>query len=113
MRKHPLLAATFFALLACLLVAPAWAQQAADLEGRVFDQANGRGLENLEVKMTPPNNANLPVRLANTDQNGAFRFPQVRLSRYLLEVSQGPNLLYRVQIDAGAQTHVEIPLQKR
>jgi hypothetical protein len=96
-----------------LLSSPGWAQQAVDLEGRVFDSANGRGLENLEVKMTPPSNANLPVRLANTDQNGAFRFPQVRLNRYMLEVSQGPNLLYRVQIDPAAQPRVDIPLQKR
>ena len=110
MRTKLLLALTTLLLVSWNL--PAWGQT-ANLEGRVFDQANGRGLENLEVKMTPPSSSNLPVRLANTDGNGAFRFPDVRMSRYLLEVSQGPNLLYRVQIDAGTQAHLEIPLQRR
>lgn len=100
-------------VLLALLVLRAWGQQASDLDGRVFDQANGRGLENLEVKMTPPTAANLPVRLSSTDQNGQFRFASLRPSHYLVEVSQGANLLYRVQIDAGNQTHLEIPLQKR
>jgi len=113
MRKHLSPTVMLVVLTAGLLAVPGWAQQAVDLDGRVFDSRNGRGLENLEVKITPPSNANLPVRLANTDQNGAFRFPQVRLSRYMLEVSQGPNLLYRVQIDAGPQTRLDIPLQKR
>jgi hypothetical protein len=99
-------------LLSGMLAPGAWAQN-VDLEGRVYDQATGRGLENLEVRMTPPSNANLPVRLANTDQNGQFRFPQIRPNHYLVEVSQGPNLLYRVQIDAATQTQLEIPLQKR
>jgi Carboxypeptidase regulatory-like domain len=112
MRRHLALAGALLALMGWIS-SPGWAQQAVDVEGRVFDQANGRGLENLEVRMTPPTGTSLPVRLAYTDENGVFRFPQVRSSRYLLEVSQGPNLLYRVQIDAGPQTHLEIPLQKR
>lgn len=100
-------------LLSWILVATAWTQQASDMDGHVFDQANGRGLENLEVKVTPPSGASLPIRLASTDQNGQFRFSQLKPGRYLLEVSQGANLLYRVQVNAGAQSHVEIPLQRR
>jgi hypothetical protein len=100
-------------LLGWMLVPVSWTQQASDVDGHVFDQGNGRGLENLEVKLTPPTSANLPIRLASTDQNGQFRFSQLKPSRYLLEVSQGANLLYRVQVDAAAQTHLEIPLQRR
>lgn len=103
---------------ACLCAVMTWslaacAQQTVDVDGRVYDQMNGRGLENLEVRMTPPTSASIPVRMANTDQSGGFRFPQVRAGRYLLEVTQGPNLLYRVQIDTATQTHLQVPLQKR
>jgi hypothetical protein len=92
---------------------PAAAQQLDRVDGRVFEAGSNRGIENLEVKVTPPNNSGLPVRIANTDQNGQFRFGEVRQSRYLLEISQGPNLLYRTEIDTGKQSHIEIPLQRR
>jgi hypothetical protein len=92
---------------------PAAAQQPDGVDGRVFEANSNRGVENLEVKVTPPNNSGLPVRIANTDQNGQFRFAEMRQSRYLLEISQGPNLLYRVEIDTHNQSHIEIPLQRR
>jgi hypothetical protein len=92
---------------------PAAAQQPDAMDGRVFEVGSNRGVENLEVKVTPPNNSSLPVRIANTDQNGQFRFADVRQGRYLLEVSQGPNLLYRAEIDTGKQSHIEISLQRR
>ncbi len=100
-------------LLAMLFAVAGWAQQPSDVDGRVFDQANGRGLENLEVKLTPPTRENLPVRLASTDPNGQFRFSGLRATRYLVEVSQGANLLYRAEVDAATQRHLDIPLQKR
>ena len=95
-----------------LLLAAA-AQQINNYDGHVFEAASNRGVENLEVKLTPPTRSDLPVRLASTDQNGQFHFVQVRQGRYLLEVSQGPNLLYRAEIDSGTQNRIEIPLQKR
>jgi hypothetical protein len=95
------------------LLLPAPAQQVNHLDGRVFEAASNRGIENLEIKLTPPTNSNLSVRLSGTDQNGNFRFAQVGRGRYLLEVSQGASLLYRAEIDTGQQNHIEIPLQKR
>jgi hypothetical protein len=53
------------------------AQQLNNLDGRVFETATKRGIENLEVKLTPPTNSDLAVRLASTDQNGQFRFAPV------------------------------------
>ena len=50
------------------------AQQFNNVDGRVFEAATNRGIENFEVKLTPPTNSALPVRLANTDQNGQFHF---------------------------------------
>jgi hypothetical protein len=91
----------------------AFAQTQKDVNGRVFEADTKRGIENLEVKLTPPNNSGLPIRLANTGQNGTFRFAQVTQSHYLLEVSQGANLLYRVEVDLATTGDLEIPLQKR
>jgi len=101
------------AFLAGSLLRPTAAQQLNDLDGRVFEAVSNRGIENLEVKLTPPTNSDVPVRFASTDQNGQFRFAQVRQGRYLVEVSQGPTLLYRAEIDTGTQNHIKIPLQKR
>lgn len=99
------------AFLAGNLLLTAAAQQLNDLGGRVFEAPNNRGIENLEIKLTPPTSSALPVRIATTDQNGQFRFAQVKQSHYLLEVSQGPSLLYRAEIDTGRQNQIEIPLQ--
>lgn len=102
------------AFLSCTLVQSALAQQSSvDLNGRVFENPSGRGIENLEVKLTPPTSSNLPVRVANTDQNGNFHFAQVAQSRYMVEVSQGPNLLYRTEIETERQNNIDVPLQKR
>ncbi len=110
-RRFSRLAMTAF--LAGNLLLPAAAQQPNNFDGRVFEAVSNRGIENLEVKLTPPTNSDLPVRLAGTDQMGQFHFAQVRQGRYLIEVSQGPSLLYRAEIDTGRQNHIDIPLQRR
>jgi len=98
------------ALLGCVMLAAQ--PMPRDLGGRIFEVPSNRGIENLEVKLTPPRGSNLAVRLASTDQNGGFRFAQVSPSRYLLEVSQGPNLLYRNEVDAATAGSLDIPLQR-
>lgn len=81
--------------------------------GRVFDATSKRGIENLEVKLTPPKQSRLTIRVANTDQNGLFAFKQLARSRYLLEVSQGVHLLYRVEVDANTSDRLDIPLERK
>jgi hypothetical protein len=87
--------------------------QVIDFRGRVFNAGTERGIENLEIKLTPPKSANLPVRVASTDGDGKFLFRGLVHSRYLLEVSQGIYLLYRIEIDTTQSDHVDIPLQPR
>jgi len=101
---------TMAILVASLFVLPAHAQS---LSGRVFDAQSNRGIENLEVKLRPPNNSTTAVLIGNTDQNGSFRFSQVKPGRYLIEVSQGPYLLYRTEIDTSRQGNIDIPIQRR
>jgi hypothetical protein len=96
-----------------LLFSASYAQSPRDIGGRVFEAPSDRGIENLEVKLTPPNKSNLPIRLTSTDPNGSFHFAQVKESKYLLEVSQGANLLYRSEIDTATQNDLQVPLQKR
>ena len=109
------------ALFTCLLLSVAavmWpttvlSQQAGDLSGRVFDAASHNGIENLEVKLTPPRESKLSIRLASTDRNGAFVFRRLDRGRYLIEISQGLYLLYRAEIDTTKQDRVEIPLRRK
>jgi hypothetical protein len=101
-------------LLSLSVAAAAHAQtQAIDFTGRAFNTSTGRGIENLEIKLTPPKSVNLPIRVASTDGDGKFLFRGLVHSRYLLEVSQGIYLLYRIEIDTRQSDHVDIPLQPR
>lgn len=92
---------------------PALSQQTVNFTGRVFDATSQRGIENLEVKLTPPKQSRLTIRVANTDQNGQFAFKELARSRYLLEVSQRVHLLYRVEVDASARDRIDIPLERK
>jgi hypothetical protein len=103
---------------AALLIAsnvPVWAtaQSTGDLSGRVFNVASRAGIENLEVKLTPPRSVNVPIRLTRTDRNGDFLFRRVAPGRYMIEVSQGLHILYRVEIDSTRQSRLDIPLQRQ
>jgi hypothetical protein len=91
----------------------ATAQPTGDLSGRVFNAASRAGIENLEVKLTPPRSVNVPIRLTRTDRNGDFLFRRLAPGRYLIEVSQGLHILYRVEIDSTRQSRVDIPLQRQ
>jgi Carboxypeptidase regulatory-like domain len=88
------------------------AQQAADFSGRVLDTA-GRGIENLEVKLTPPRDSRLPIRVGSTNRDGEFMFRQLARGPYLVEVSQGVYLLYRAQVDTSRQSRVDVTLRRR
>jgi hypothetical protein len=56
---------------------------------------------------------NLPIRLTRTDRNGDFLFRRVAPGRYMIEVSQGLHILYRVEIDSTRQSRLDIPLQRQ
>jgi hypothetical protein len=88
-------------------------QSAKVFSGHVFDAQTKRGIENLEVKLRPPSNSSAPVLMGGTDQNGVFRFSEVKPATYLLEISQGPYLLYRAETDTSKTDNVEIPIQRR
>jgi hypothetical protein len=101
-------------LLPVLLLAAALpcAGQSGDLNGRVFEAGSRAGIPNVEVKLVPPRAANQPIRLANTGNDGSFVFRQVPRGRYLVEVSQGYNLLSRTTVDTAVQPRIDIALQR-
>jgi 5-hydroxyisourate hydrolase-like protein (transthyretin family) len=101
------------ALLASLPAQIVHAQASKAFSGHVFDAQTKRGIENLEVKLRPPSSSTAPILIGTTDQNGVFRFSQVRIGVYLVEVSQGPYLLYRGEVDISKLDRIEIPVQRR
>jgi hypothetical protein len=103
-------------LVSALLVAaalPAAGQSASDLPGRVFESETRAGIPNVEVKLVPPRSTNQPIRFANTNNDGTFVFRQVPRGRYLIEVSQGYNLLNRTTVDTASQQRIDISLGRR
>jgi Carboxypeptidase regulatory-like domain len=88
-------------------------RQALDFGGRVFDADTNRGIENLEVKLTPPRGVKASIRVAMTDRNGSFVFRQLASGKYLVEVSQGANLLYRGEVNTGTSPQLNVPLRRR
>jgi hypothetical protein len=109
--SHSCAAATVLWLM--LLAVTAVAQQPVDFKGRVFDAATQVGIENLELKFSPPRDSGAAIRLTRTDRNGEFNMPKLSPGRYLLEVSQGMYLLSRIQIDTSRQTRIDIPLTRK
>ena len=100
-------------LLVCLGASGEAQVQFIEFTGRVVDAGSGQGIENLEIKLTPPKGVNLPIRLSGTDRDGKFLFRRLARSRYLIEVSQGLYLLYRAEVDTTQQETVEITLKRR
>ena len=81
------------------------AQGFSAFSGKVVDNSQ-RSAPNLQVRLRPPQNSPVAGRIALTDGNGGFNFPRVQGGRYLLEVSQGPYLLFRqtITVPAAAMT---------
>jgi len=104
---------TLLGLILCTPLMVVYAQTFKAFNGRVFDAQTKRGIENLEVKLRPPTASSAPILIGNTDENGIFHFSQVKPGRYLLDVSQGPYLLYRAEIDAAQTSSVDIPIERR
>ncbi len=102
-----------FALLFCLVLPNASAQSAGSLTGRVIDSTSKRGLPNLQVKLKPPANSHAAVVIGSTDATGSFSFNHIAAGRYLLEVSEGPYVLYRQEVDPAQTNNLSIPLQRR
>lgn len=84
-----------------------------DFGGRIFEEQTRAGIPNVQVKLTPPRQSKLPVRLTSTDRDGNFRFAGLVRSSYLLEVSQGLHLLYRKEVKAGELREAHIALRRR
>jgi hypothetical protein len=101
---------TLLVLVSALL---AYAQGTKPFGGRVFDAQNQQGIANLEVKLRPPSNSSTAILIGTTDRNGLFRFPQVHAGAYLVEVSQGPYLLYGGEINTSNSDTIQIPIQRR
>lgn len=96
-----------------LLAAPALSAQTAAFEGRVFDAATKDGIQNLQVKFTPPRQVKAPIRIANTARDGSFTFARLIRGRYLVEVSQGATLLYRAEVDTTKVARLDVPLRRK
>lgn len=75
------------------------------IEGIVFDANTGKGITSLTVQLIPPRSMKSPRRVLQTDRDGNFRFkdrdPQKYLGKNLLEVRDGPKLLFRMVIDTS------------
>ncbi len=95
------------------LASPVLQAQSADFRGRVFDADSRDGIQNLQVKLTPPRQSKAPIRIANTARDGGFLFGNLASGRYMVEVSQGTTLLYRAEVDTTRSSQLDIPLRRK
>jgi hypothetical protein len=89
------------------------AESSKQFSGHVYDTQSKSGIANLEVKMTPRSASNAPVLIGTTDAGGTFLFKNAQVGTYLLDVLQGPYLLYRNEVDLSKIDSVEIPVDRR
>jgi hypothetical protein len=85
---------------------------AEKFEGRVHDDSTNAGIAALTVRLRPPKGSKEAEKLETTDAEGKFRFKDLQGDRYLLEVSQGPRVLYRKEVKIPTDTKLEIPLRR-
>ncbi len=102
----------WLALLAFSLLPLALAQGVSNLTGHVTDNTQ-RNVANLQVRMRPPQDSNAAAQIGVTDQNGVFSFSRVRNGQYLLEISQGPYVLYRQVLNLPLAGALNITVQRR
>ncbi len=87
------------------------------VEGVVYNARTGKGIPALTVQLIPPRSVKSPKRVLQTDRDGNFRFqdrdPQKYLGKNLLEVRDGPRLLFRKEIDTSRAEfrRVKIPIR--
>jgi hypothetical protein len=86
------------------------------VEGVVYDEITGKGIPALTVQLIPPQSVKSPKRVLQTDRDGNFRFQDKDLQKYLgknlLEVRDGPRLLFRKEIDTSRAEfrRIKIPI---
>jgi hypothetical protein len=86
------------------------------VEGVVYSARTGKGIPALTVQLIPPRSVKSPKRVLQTDRDGNFRFQdrdtQKYLGKTLLEVRDGPTLLFRKEIDTSRAEfrRVKIPI---
>jgi hypothetical protein len=87
------------------------------VEGVVYNPRTEKGIPALTVQLIPPRSVKSPKRVLQTDRDGNFRFqdrdPQKYLGKNLLEVRDGPRLLFRKEIDTSRAEfrRVKIPIR--
>jgi hypothetical protein len=84
------------------------------ISGQVFYLANHKGIGDLVVKLTPPRNFREVVQkeiILVTDKNGQFKFTGLPKGKYLLELYEGPTLLYRDMVDMYKENNKTIILK--
>lgn len=76
-------------------------QRQKTITGKVVESGSSNAIANLTVKLTPPKASARSQKLTTTNRRGEFRFHHVEPGRYLLEVSQGLNVVYRKVFDTS------------
>ncbi len=95
LRFIPLLAVAL-----AILALSASAQSGVTLSGVITDN-HGKGVPNLEVKLSPPRSVREAEHITTTAGNGAYRVTNLRRGRYLMEISLSYRLVYRGVIDTS------------
>ena len=83
------------------------------ITGRIIESGTTNGIPNLTVKLTSPRASKRPQKITTTDQNGSFKFMEVEPAKYLIEVYQGVNPIYRDVVDTNVPGKREITLTRK
>ena len=104
-----------FILLITIIILPGHSRaiELVDFSGRISNASDNKGIGNLVVKLTPPRNLKEPQKITTTNDDGQYNFVGLKKSRYLLEVYQGPTLLYRNVVDLNQEEHKTIVLHSK
>jgi hypothetical protein len=80
------------------------------ITGRVLESPTSNAVVNITIKLTPPKASAHAQKLTTTNQKGEFTFRDVEAGRYLLEICQGLNVVYRKVFDTSHSSEEPILL---
>ena len=83
------------------------------VDGRVFDSTTNLGVPGMTIKLKPPTSSHKPEKITLTRDDGSFQFPTMEKGRYLFEVYQGVNLVYRRVVDTTVDEELRATLKRQ
>lgn len=105
--------AYYILLIMCLVLVLSFLQAYAfELTGRVYEKTKKQGIPELVIKLKYPKTLKKSEKITKTEKDGKYVIKDLQKGKYLLEVYDGTNIIYREVIELNDDKTKEIALEE-